>query len=72
MKLEYKFATVHEKKVVNDHVHKICEDETLKQIMVEYDDRGIKKSSRIINYLIRHQKYSLLQFTMNFKNTFNI
>lgn len=72
LKLEYKFATVHEKKVVNDHVHKICEDETLKQIMVEYDDRGIKKSSRIINYLIRHQKYSLLQFTMNFKNTFNI
>lgn len=72
IKLEYKFANINGKDGAKNNVHKICEDKTLKQILVEYDDKKIKKTSRIINYLIRGQKYALLKGAMIIKNTLNI
>lgn len=72
IKLEYKFANVNGKARAKENVCKICEDKTLGQILVEYDDKKIKKASRVINYLIRHQKYILLEAAMIIKNTLNI
>lgn len=72
VKLEYKFANINGKQIAKNHVKKICEDETLKQIFIEYDDGGIKITSRIINYLIRNKKYALLKNVMYLKNIFNI
>lgn len=72
IKLEYKFANVNGKKKAEEHVRKICEDKTLRHVLEKYDDRGIKKSSRIVNYLIRYRKYVLLKNVMLIKICFNI
>lgn len=72
IKLEYKFASENGKNVANENVHKICEDATLVEILCEYDDRDIRRGSRIINYLMKFKKYALLRSAMVFKNLLNI
>lgn len=72
IKIEYKFMKQNGANVAKENVKAICTDKTLKNIFNEYDDSGIKKSSRIVNYLIEQESYTLLKITMDFKNTFNI
>ena len=72
VKLEYKFANVNGRKLAYSNVRKICEDSTLKQIFTEYNDKNIKVSSRIVNFLIRKHNYVFLNGIMAIKNIFDI
>lgn len=72
VKLEYKFAVINGANLSKNNVRMICENKTLQQIFLEYDDRNIKKTSRIINYFIRYKKYMLLKLAMTIKNMFDI
>lgn len=72
IKLEYKFAGSNGKNIANENVRRICKNNTLQEIMSEYDDHDIRMASRVINYLIRHQNYFLLKITMKAKNIFGI
>lgn len=72
VKLEYKFEKQNGKENVKKNVKAICNDETLKKIFKEYDDRKIKKSSRIVNYLIKNNRYIELKLTMKLKNKMGI
>lgn len=72
IKLEYKFGSVNGRKTASYNVKKICNDDTLRKIFLSYDDRKLKITSRIVNYLIKNKKYSMLEYIMNIKNFFNI
>lgn len=72
IKLEYKFAGENGKNVANENVHKICENATLREVLSEYDDHDIRVASRIINYMMKFKKYTLLRNVMSFKNLLNI
>ena len=72
IKLEYKFASINGNDTANDNVHKICEDDTLKNILNEYDDKGIRMASRVVNFMIKHQKYVFLKIIMKMKIYLNI
>lgn len=70
--IEYKFAGENGKNVANENVHKICENATLREVLSEYDDHDIRVASRIINYMMKFKKYTLLRNVMSFKNLLNI
>lgn len=72
IKIEYKFEKINGKRTANKNVHEICEDATLQKILAEYDDSNIRCASRIINFLIKSKKYSLLRIVMLAKNVLKI
>lgn len=72
IKLEYKFMIQNGKKNARANVRKICENEFLVLAINSYDDRKIKKTSRVVNYLIKRHRYLLLELTMMVKNRFGI
>lgn len=72
VKLEYKFAKENTMKIARKRVKNICCNSTLENIFEEYNDRGIKYSSRAVNFLIKNKRYNMLYLTMKVKNIFNI
>lgn len=72
IKLEEKFKSKIGKATAKKHIKIICNDELLAEVISEYDDKGTKKSSRAVNWLIKRKAYSFLWLTMKLKNRFNI
>lgn len=72
IKLEVKFSKDNGEKESKQNIRDICSNSLLEDVLSVYDDRRIKKSSRVVNYLIKNKMYFLLEIAMKFKNAFNI
>jgi glycosyltransferase EpsJ len=72
IKLENKFFAVNGKQVAKQRIQAICENEELKAIWNQYDDKNLKRSSRIVNFMIRHRWTTALWFAMSVKNRLHI
>ena len=72
VKLEYKFEKHNGKQVVRENVKRICENKILKEIFDEYDDSQIRRTSQLVNGLIKNKKYSVIRIAMMLKNVFSI
>lgn len=72
VKLENKFKKENGKDVYRRNVAAICNDELLCEIIDHYDSSKIIFKSRMINWLIRHKQYLLLDWIMTIKNRFGI
>lgn len=72
IKLEYKFLEINGKKTVKENIHKICENKLLIKVLNDYDDKGLKMTTRIVNFFIKNKMYLLIKLVMNFKNKLNI
>ena len=72
VKLEYKFENIIGEKRAENNVKVICENHTLQDIYNAYDDSKIKKTSQIVNWMVKNKKYNLLRIIMKIKNLFGI
>lgn len=71
VKLEYKFEKQNGKQKAKENVKRICENKMLNEILREYDDSCIKKSSQIVNSFLRLHNYRGIRAIMILKNTIN-
>ncbi|WP_330623213.1 glycosyltransferase family 2 protein [Kineothrix sp. MSJ-39] len=72
IKLEYKFASENGIHNARKNVKNICENVKLQQIMKEYNDKGLRKASKIVNLFIKKKWYFMIEITMKFKNRFSV
>lgn len=72
IKLEYKFSDINGKEKVQNNIQHICNNAILEEAMKDYDDKYIKKSSRLVNFMIKRKMYLALCLTMKLKNALNI
>lgn len=72
VKLEYKFEKQNGKQTAKENVKRICENKTLKEIFDEYNDSQMKRTSRIVNFLIKHRYYLILRNAMWIKNNYGV
>lgn len=71
IKLEYKFEKLNGREKTRDNVEKICTNKTLNEIFSMYDDRKNKLTSRVVNFLIRHERCNIIRSIMVMKNIFH-
>ena len=72
IKLEVKFAKDNGLSAAAANIRKICESEVLQQALNELDTTGLKKSSKLVNYLMKKKMVGGLVMTMRVKNAFGI
>ena len=72
IKLEQKFARNNGFIAAIKNIRAICNNPTLKILLATYNESNLKRSSMIVNSMIRHKMIFPLYLTMCLKNTFNI
>ena len=72
IKLENKFKKSNGMDTYRNNVKAICTDETLAEIIRNYDASKVPFKSRIINTLILQKQFVLLDAVMNLKNHFGV
>lgn len=72
IKLEEKFEKQNSRKKAIENIKRICKDNVLKEVLLQYDGSWLTIKNRIVNYLIKKEYVFLLEIIMKLKNRFNI